>query len=654
MSRFFRTADSTSSSDSDSDTGGEDDTNRENLESTDDDHKPTNDSESSISVPAATSVDLNQHSADWTNHHRDFLLHALLEERCMNEVLTSDRRASRDQADVQAQATAKYQQLCADLASYNLISAGLDGDQHAITRQRYRDGLNVLSSSSRRSQAGNAVPAPLRRLLTNNETTSGATVADRGNSAGPISARSIPVPARRLIEIPDPNLSILDLTRQFSDTLSQRNVDSAILRSRYHDDFEEIGMLGRGGYGMVYHVRHRLDNQVYAVKKVPLGAARLHRIQKRGEAEVHEVLRELRTLAKLDHPNVVRYYNGWIEWVESTAPTPVSQSGADSRDVSAVVGAEMSETGEDRIITEASSSSATGIVFETSESVTGSHEAEADNRLRRVETKSTIAAVSDEIESVDREFEPTTSFQSQSAASGIHFAEPTLAIHVQMSLSAMTLADFIAPPVAGTDATILPLAHCFHIEPSTSILLSILDGLEYLHGEGIVHRDIKPANIFLSPCNNPRAVTNFVDLISCSDCEAEKRQYNPIKLEVRIGDFGLVAVADPDSGASNPSEAVGTEIYRPLSTSAGVRHPSLDMYALGIIAFELVWKFDTRMERMHILRHLKQEGEFPVDFVNEPMKEVIKSMLEKDGTAVTIPQLRQKLAGVIAGHKYAA
>lgn len=360
-------------------------------------------------------------------------------------------------------------------------------------------------------------------------------------------------------------------------------------------------------------------------------------------------------MAKLDHPNVVRYYNGWIEWVESIAPTTFSQSRAESRDLSAIAGAEISsETGQDRIVTEAGSASAKGIVFETSESLSGSHKAEDDNRLRRVETKSTIATVSDEIESVERDFEPSASFQSQSAASGIHFTEPTLAIHVQMSLSAMTLADFIAPPMAGADAAIQPLAHCFHIEPSTSILLAILDGLEYLHGEGVVHRDIKPANIFLSPCNNPRATTNFVDLTSCSDCEAEKRQYNPIKLEVRIGDFGLVAVADPESSASNMSEAVGTEIYRPLSMSAGVRHPSLDMYALGIIAFELVWKFGTRMERMHILQRLKQEGEFPTGSVNEPMKEVITSMLEQDGTTVTTPQIRQKLAGVIPGHRYAA
>jgi hypothetical protein len=77
MSRFFRTADSTSS-DSDNDSDGDEEENLENSkdvgEASNLDAIPRNSTESYLT------------SADWTNHHRDFLLHALLEERCMNEV----------------------------------------------------------------------------------------------------------------------------------------------------------------------------------------------------------------------------------------------------------------------------------------------------------------------------------------------------------------------------------------------------------------------------------------------------------------------------------------------------------------------------------------------------------------------------------------
>lgn len=38
--------------------------------------------------------------------------------------------------------------------------------------------------------------------------------------------------------------------------------------SRYQREFEELGILGRGGQGFVYKVRHRIDNRLYAIKKI--------------------------------------------------------------------------------------------------------------------------------------------------------------------------------------------------------------------------------------------------------------------------------------------------------------------------------------------------------------------------------------------------
>jgi translation initiation factor 2-alpha kinase 3 len=438
-------------------------------------------------------------------------------------------------------------------------------------------------------------------------------------------------------------------------------------------------MLGRGGYGIVYHVRHRLDNQVYAVKKVPISTPRLHRIQKRGEAEVQEVLRELRTLASLDHPNVVRYFNGWIEWVDSVAPPALAEaqsatrspmfsqdpeyahSGAEDSGVE-TLGQVVTEDGlgDAGIVFETSASASVQTKFETSVTSVGSAE-NGDYRLRRVGTRSTIATVSDETaETVELHVDPSISLQSvQSTASGVHFAEPTLALHMQMAMYPMSLAEFLAPATTvPLDPHVAPpLVHCFHLEPSINILLAILNGVEYLHGQDIVHRDIKPANIFLGPHSNLRPSQGSVNLMSCTDCHIQNTP-NPIRLEVRIGDFGLVTVADPDSNASPPSEAVGTEIYRPPTATA--RHSSLDIYALGIVAFELLCKFNTRMERLHTLQQLKQ-GEFPVDFgkdwgmkVGEAMKECIGSMLAQDGNAVSISELKQKLTAILSMREHAA
>ncbi|KAJ2722072.1 hypothetical protein GGI07_003559 [Coemansia sp. Benny D115] len=74
-------------------------------------------------------------------------------------------------------------------------------------------------------------------------------------------------------------------------------------RSRYHDDFVQLRCLGKGGFGKVYEVRNKLDSRRYAVKLIKI----------KGEITAEKTLREIKTLASLDHPNIVRYYSSWIE-----------------------------------------------------------------------------------------------------------------------------------------------------------------------------------------------------------------------------------------------------------------------------------------------------------------------------------------------------
>ena len=78
--------------------------------------------------------------------------------------------------------------------------------------------------------------------------------------------------------------------------------DSQIVKSRYYEDFLQISKIGNGGFGIVYKAYNKFDKNYYAIKKIPL------------VLPFEKVHREVECLSKLDHPNVVRYFNSWIEY----------------------------------------------------------------------------------------------------------------------------------------------------------------------------------------------------------------------------------------------------------------------------------------------------------------------------------------------------
>ncbi|KAL1263686.1 hypothetical protein QQF64_006425 [Cirrhinus molitorella] len=74
---------------------------------------------------------------------------------------------------------------------------------------------------------------------------------------------------------------------------SDHGLDSV---SGLSQSFNVIANLGEGGYGCVYKVKHIYDGKIYAVKRVIL--------TRNADSEV-------KALAKLDHPNIVRYITCW-------------------------------------------------------------------------------------------------------------------------------------------------------------------------------------------------------------------------------------------------------------------------------------------------------------------------------------------------------
>ena len=92
---------------------------------------------------------------------------------------------------------------------------------------------------------------------------------------------------------------------------------AALVQSRYRTDFIELGLLGRGGGGEVVKVKNRLDRRTYAVKKIPL-EAESGRFAKFGVAQNRKLRREVTTISRMTHKNIVRYYQAWVEGGEET------------------------------------------------------------------------------------------------------------------------------------------------------------------------------------------------------------------------------------------------------------------------------------------------------------------------------------------------
>ena len=66
-------------------------------------------------------------------------------------------------------------------------------------------------------------------------------------------------------------------------------------------DFEVIKLLGRGTFGIVRQVRCRRDNQVYAIKSIPLQKKKFtYKVNQHGN------LQEVEIMSDMEHPNIIR------------------------------------------------------------------------------------------------------------------------------------------------------------------------------------------------------------------------------------------------------------------------------------------------------------------------------------------------------------
>tara|TARA_A100001015_G_C14997032_1_gene716646 strand:+ start:56 stop:1105 length:1050 start_codon:yes stop_codon:yes gene_type:complete len=73
--------------------------------------------------------------------------------------------------------------------------------------------------------------------------------------------------------------------------------------SKFSQNINFYENIGSGSFGNVFKCFHQLDKNDYAIKIVPVY----------NDIKKDKYIGEVQMMSKLDHPNIVRYYNSWIE-----------------------------------------------------------------------------------------------------------------------------------------------------------------------------------------------------------------------------------------------------------------------------------------------------------------------------------------------------
>ncbi len=143
----------------------------------------------------------------------------------------------------------------------------------------------------------------------------------------------------------------------------------------------------------------------------------------------------------------------------------------------------------------------------------------------------------------------------------------------------------------------------------------IASGVTYLHDHGIVHRDLKPANIFAD------------------------------EGIVKIGDYGLSKFISC-SRRGGQTESVGTFHYMAPEIGKGEYGKEIDIYALGIILYEMATgcvPFDGESSQEIIMKHLTADPD--LSRVASPVREVVGKAMQKNA-AHRFSDVRQMISSL--------
>lgn len=289
--------------------------------------------------------------------------------------------------------------------------------------------------------------------------------------------------------------------------ISQIETDETPFTSRYMTEFDPIACLGKGGFGVVFQAKKKFDECEYAIKRITL--------PKRQTAK-ENMMREVKALAKLDHRNIVRYYNAWLE-----CPPCDWQIEHDKELLS-----DFSSLVDNSTSIQSRAGNVLAINFESQSSFeTGFFDEE--NKKKFINDSLSIVFESSKIPPASVTKDNSVSQCNQKSESNLVTTNISpVYLYIQMQLCCkQSLKDWL---------TVCPIRDR---KQSLAIFGQIVEAVEYVHFRRLIHRDLKPSNIFFS-----------------------------LEGQIKVGDFGLVtSINEYDSDDENMSKLCLEKSY----TNAG-------------------------------------------------------------------------------------